>query len=1213
MSISLEHRLDSSCYGPLAKETSRKRKAEAKVDEFARANIQETEASSGASSTLPSKKRKITEHPNPLVELSREDTFIIGIHAANKHQMELLEELGEEAIEQFKCALKNENEDLCNVPLKRFQEKEIKEISENISEMIGAQFFELFQILESARKTKTTQGEAILSFARELISSLPRSEASNIVEAEVDPKYLELAKSYLEKLPFHQSEEDIAKFALSLQKKAEKDEEQEEEAVDDREDLIDFATQTLGSLLLSLQHNIAETADCLSGKSVDEAVNALSTRTNDILMAGKERIEAHAEEHQRAAIQGSDEAAFVKFSEELAQVLVLDSGSINFGIIERAADFYIPEKFKKTVAIDNLYLVLKELATNSTLWEIIANSKPPQSKEIPTDAAMRAFFGLDADQQISRRHAQVFVLSGLLGHVRQGNVGTCFATACLIKCLYAYPQFFAKDLSELTEKGSISRVLFSENRVFPMIERVSNEYLDTLIRADSHGKIRAVNFYSKKRDSTEKSPHPSKNAFLYEAPGIIAVCQAMRLRDAKEAVMAVIPKLKESFSVNELIQQLAQYAYNQQESNPYWLRSQTKLSMEQLVSKGQFAFGIQTNHPLHRGYDQVASSLVDIFGAQYYMPSWVYLTLENVLEKNAQHFPRSFQKKYKLLIKEMFLPMISRMRYRYNPNFDTHKVLFDDGNHGVHDSNWYGYQLCDTGLPNDFAYSQNLYKDYHSARSFHTLERFDGYAPPQEWRSIETAEKFRDFLKEVAEATFSHLIQDIPSKVEREEWENVLEKMLQELAAPALIKKMICKILGPESDQKKKFEKNEFGLDTTPWQFSWGGDFNEVLKTFFGFDDSPSKLKPYNGTPKEVLAKCINYIKGKPESFKEEYVDAASQIIVTSPVHAFLLRPFEPTFKDAWTSSLNTNEYISQNVEGPGLEVAHSRISHRQRLELIAFVAENKWTSRYLEKEDWVRQQITEESKRIFDEKIATSPGIFEMTVDEFEEKIAEIVVESRAADPNIGKRNLPWEKSFKLFFHKLVKKLVPSEEERKKQISVEAAAKMLDYARNRKDIIALSEGASKHFERLMEKVPHGLTVKEFRSAAVNAAYDARCNDLHGSDPAWKEKFSSFFDDKLFSVLPTKDKQKLIASGIVTHDTNWHSGVHDLLFIFLVNPGTGKIEMATFNQDEQKVNFMAQSHWFPRKEKRHGYWEFPDNYRVWKGAPLISVKRLMGI
>ena len=229
------------------------------------------------------------------------------------------------------------------------------------------------------------------------------------------------------------------------------------------------------------------------------------------------------------------------------------------------------------------------------------------------------------------------------------------------------------------------------------------------------------------------------------------------------------------------------------------------------------------------------------------------------------------------------------------------------------------------------------------------------------------------------------------------------------------------------------------------------------------------------------------------------------------------------------------------------------------------------------------------------------------MSLFDFTERVAKIVFKSRAADKKIGERNRVWEDRFQRVFNNFAIRLVPDSADGINKISRSTAEKLIDFARNRKDTMALGPAAVRRFKNLMRRVPRGASVSEFRKALVSAAYRAKCEEIGGKDPKWKEKFCEYLDSKLFKILPDETKERLVRSGIVTHDTNWKKGIHDIHFIFLVNPGTAEIELARYSPDTKKVKFMDQKDWFPQGGK-HANWQFPDNYRVWSGAPLFNVK-----
>lgn len=1172
-------------------------------------------------SQIERKKRRVEVREGEVIEFLRDDAFFIGLRETHRHVEKQIKQDKEMEVESNRLDIKSnkkrqavkiesdvsidEHQVFNIVPLRKIDEKSIKDIQETKGFKISQQFSELYQMLTKAHLLNHENGQNILDFAFAIISEVPDRVNPIVDEDEpIDELYIEMAERFYDEMNITATDAEKTLLARSLQKGVKKTEEESIDSTDDNPE--DSAIENLGLLLLVMQHDIKEAADCIVIDDLSLGLKNLYECAVDIINLSKKNMKKHSENHLNAAIQDHKEALFHQMSIEMADLILLDTGSINFGMMDIISELLIPEEFESLLAIKNLHDVMSNLASTSSLWSEIARVNVPTSVHTPSTLAIRTCLNLSSDIKITQRHAQIFVLSAILGHYRQAKVGSCFATACLIKALHYHLDFFIQDLKKLTEEGRISRVLYGEERHFPYIARTSKEFLDTLVEVDNDGYLLSTTHYDKKPYELDSLPKP-KNTYLYDAPGIVAAAQAMNIKNIQEAVLDSIPKLEKKFSINELLKMLANHAWRAQEASRYHLRFEERLSENTFFERGQFAFGSQMHHPLHIAYDQTAASMVNYFGTQYAMPIWIHDTICDIIKMKGKGLSLENQRMINTLKGEIFLPLIIRMRFRYNPHIDDTFKLFNDGNHGVDDDSFYGYELCDGGLPKDFTYSQELYKRTQKDASWLNFERFKEYPPEHLWKLVNTEEKFQEFIQNIVSETVNYLITHDKNH-SRQEWRKVEALMRNEIDSPSFGKRMIHALLGKQSDQKKDLNKNPHHVQTAPWTFRWGGDFDAVMQSYFGFAKKPSKMKSFNGSQKEVLAKCINFIKNQPEKLKNDLTEGPSMLLMVAPVHAFLLKPDESSYVEAVTSDMSTNDYIAKNVEIPGLEIANSRLNLRGYKEIIDFIAENQWVCRYNEKNDFIRQKLTAHSKEILDQLIEEDESLLNMSNADFQKKLIQYVAKARAADPMIEDRNSTWEQQFAKGLHNYFKTLESENDLDESEIK----ESLITFARDQEDSMALSANAIKLFLNEACKIPSGLSIKDFRQAVVNAASLAHESDVHMKDGSWKIKLSVVIDNRLFAMLTNEKQEQLLNSAIITHDPNWREGIYDFRTGFMVNPGSGKLEFCRFLPDLKKVNFFEQNAWFPTGTK-HGSWQFPDNYRTYASAPLFNVKKYTGI
>lgn len=976
--------------------------------------------------------------------------------------------------------------------------------------------------------------------------------------------------------------------------------EESDESEEDRQATEDRVAAQMGCLLLLASRDFKNAADIATLETDDEIYDAFSIGVESILEPIRLRLLENLEEFRSYSIQSPDEALFHRLSLEMADLLLLETGSVNFGIIQDAIQYILPEHFKDLAAVNTLHILLETLEDTPALWKIISQAKAPTTEDSPSNLAVRVALGLPPEEKITDRHAQITVLSSFLGHFRQARAGTCFTTAPLMDILYHQPDMFLSDMADLVENGCVTRVVHGEKRDFPFQFTSSNDFLTVQIITDRLGRVTSTRKYELRTGESPTWEGPYEDSYLYEAPVVLAICQTLGLDDPESAVLESLRFLKNPFSVNELLEQLAKIAFASQEKGVY-LRSRTKYTLEELVTRGRYAFCSQTNHPLHRAYEQAIVSSVKYMGSKYGMGIRSYQLFEDHVKGKDKGCSVEFQTRFRSLMREILLPLITRMRYRYNHNIDGDLTLFDDGNHGVHSKRCYGYELCDGGLPENFQYSTKLYTEIQQGSDFIKIETHNESPSAHGWTLVNTPEKFVAFFQDIIRQTTEHLKEKDSAHADL--WDDVASKMCNVVSEKSFTERMASRMF---SSSKKNHKKNPFTNDTTPWMLKIGGDFDAVLQTFFGFIKSPSKMKEFNGNQREVLAKCISWIRNQPDELREEFADPRSQLLITSPCHAFLLTPNEPTFRAAWESDVAPIDYIEEEIINPGLEVAKSTIPLKSKEKLVEYVTSNLWAHRDRERHDFERQQLTEFSKEKFDALLAEQQDLEHLSPTGFLNAIWQIVVQSRAADPKIDSRNAEWERKCKLALKNKMDKLYVKRGDWKEGL--------IEFARNRVDTISLSNKAVKRFNKMIESImDEDVSYTDFRQAILQAAYDCHCQDLCFKDKDWKSFFCEEIDTKLFEFLSKKNQQKLIESGIITHDPNWKLEMYDFRTMWLVNPGSGQLEMCNYIPDLNQVTFRSQKEWFPETLGPRRGWTFPDNYLAWNHGPLFNVKKMMEI
>lgn len=112
------------------------------------------------------------------------------------------------------------------------------------------------------------------------------------------------------------------------------------------------------------------------------------------------------------------------------------------------------------------------------------------------------------------------------------------------------------------------------------------------------------------------------------------------------------------------------------------------------------------------------------------------------------------------------------------------------------------------------------------------------------------------------------------------------------------------------------------------------------------------------------------------------------------------------------------------------------------------------------------------------------------------------------------------------------------------------------------------------------KNISKSLTIKEFRAAILEI-----CSGLCPKSQESGERQARQFDAALYKELPTYLRKDINASAVHFADTNWSSSSgHDINLCFVVNPGTGKLEIWESYSDGSHLAPLDQKNWLNHQE-----------------------------
>jgi hypothetical protein len=295
-------------------------------------------------------------------------------------------------------------------------------------------------------------------------------------------------------------------------------------------------------------------------------------------------LQAHRETH----IQSASIAWHTQLPKEIAKLLLLQTGTLNIGIIDALIKSFIISPATPLNYEINLMFALKFLQRSAPLRAEINKIQAPIA--LPSNDIIRATLGLFPEDKITDFETKLTILSALFSHLRQAQDGSCFATSVAIEMLSSHLGFCFKDFQQILYESKLTRSVHHIRKDIPFIRRIQDEDLNKKIEINSHGYLQLSKRYA--------------GGALWEAPGIKAACMAIGIRDTRQAVMDALKDSNlidgnfKQLSINEILQKICT------QKNP--------ALAGQLFDQACFAFSSQTTHPLLKIWENAIATMSEL-------------------------------------------------------------------------------------------------------------------------------------------------------------------------------------------------------------------------------------------------------------------------------------------------------------------------------------------------------------------------------------------------------------------------------------------------------------------------------------------------------------------------------------------------------------------------------------------------------------------------
>lgn len=656
-------------------------------------------------------------------------------------------------------------------------------------------------------------------------------------------------------------------------------------------ELLVEAHEVIGQLIYLIDHQPKFMMDSKQKIDYHELVKAVQTAFADDIKGSYKILMQHYQAHNKTQLQSADIAYHTLLPRELSRLLITERGTVNMGIIDPLLDIFLDGKKPLLNYEESLYYALQNFKHMESLRGQIEKVKAPLSNKTTSIDVLRATLGLEPDAAVSDLDAKRAILQSMISHVRQGALGSCFAISLLIKLLSSDPKQCLNDLEQIVEKGKLIRTSKGVTTEIPFINRIADENMDRQIEVDAKGFII--------RDK-------KTCAHLSEAPGLIAACNVLGVKDVKALVNLIAVEEAQlskgggsNLTIGQWIEKICE--------KTIVTTSDKSLSLSDLYTKAAMAFSGQVSQPLLMVWENAIAGMAEVQekGA---LKQAITTSVMHALLVKLQHLGVPKSSEVKTFFGQIQQALNKKIILKYDP------TLGNDPTNERPNAKEGGFVL----------YSQD--------------QRIDNY------------KDFLRFLKSIVAEVHTHIIESKQKK--KEEIDPLYELCNLHIPTEAFMDEVLRKYYeckGLIVDLSQDYDKMPF----TPWESQGGNSSKRVLEVYL---ESDKELTSVTIAPENASALLKNILDLNKGLSREEEVLLKNNPHIRAPVrivncHSFSFLPGHPTLMQARKGKATTDEWIQDQVIGPGQLVANSRLSTKSRDSIVNQALE-KVLPRYMKKSE---------------------------------------------------------------------------------------------------------------------------------------------------------------------------------------------------------------------------------------------------------------------
>lgn len=683
----------------------------------------------------------------------------------------------------------------------------------------------------------------------------------------------------------------------------------------------------------------------------------------------------------RSQIQESTAVRNVLRTRKLAQLLIDDKGELNFAILSKVishlkAHLYSlgPNRQYDSQRQEHILKVLQLLETQKNLVFLLKKFTRPITNKW-AEELIRHTLQLPSGTIVSDIHTKQAVLSAWLCYLRQ-NVGSCFATAPAEIVHDEQPELFLQDLLDLIATGTLKRTYGGVENSVPLSASWGSGDL----------KKPLVIYLSSKGVTPE----------IWYSPGLIAAFEAIGFLKTEEGlkqniqriegwIKSLIQKHSNQFAcvltAEEIIRSiLLQYlGVNEKQIKEYEQRPremmQTQLIMHaptvktsggigercanflQLFEVAKNVFKSLADNALLKAWEFTLASFSD---TKYELARWnfyaslglqtnesggigqcIYQIIQQKLDQ-ANRKVQEIQYEYEMVytqVKTLEARMRSAstekevqwLKIDYQSRMNEFYFLEEQRN-AAQDQASALVNLYDTL----YQLYVELFKDYFqevydadmqevtagpfddSPAGFRLLYKH-GRSNTSQWTRIKNQHEFVDALASFFVATEPQIAHALDGKKIEKDLSDVVTGIINHVKTKEFLESALVRMaIAHKAPLVKDPLENLEYVEKKPWVYTSGGTMNTLVSCYYRIEDRPKEVEKWVESEMELLVFLADTIKQLPLRFVDPYLKGNRQsMLMQSPTHAFLLKPTLSPFKEAWLHEEFTYTFIRDRFVRP--------------------------------------------------------------------------------------------------------------------------------------------------------------------------------------------------------------------------------------------------------------------------------------------------------